>query len=352
MSVTVDFRSDNVGTASPEILEAIVEANRGPAAAYGEDDWSARLDALYSDLFETAVRVFPVSTGTVANAVSLSALTPPYGTIFCHQSAHIHTSEAGAPEFFTGGAKLTLLPGRDHRLDAGELSRVIAQWGVGQRHRVKPAAISLTQASEYGTVYRLDELRAIGAAAQDASLRLHMDGARFANALVALDCTPAQMTWRTGVDILSFGATKNGGLNADAIVLFDITLADDLAYRLRRAGQTWSKMRYAAAQLIAYVQDGLFLRSAKRANAIAGRLARGLNGMPQVELLAAVEANELFVRMPESVVERLLREGFLFHRRAPDIIRLVCRMDGSEDEVDRLLSAARRASATLGDDSG
>jgi threonine aldolase len=241
-----------------------------------------------------------------------------------------------------------LLPGRDYRLEVNELVQAITSAGVGQRHRVQPAAVSVTQATEHGTVYKLEELKAIEAAARKASLRLHMDGARFTNALVTLGCTPAQMTWRVGVDVLALGATKNGGLSAEAIVVFNPGLTEDLAFRLRRAGQTWSKMRFAAAQLIAYVEDGLFLRSAKRANSLALRLANGLRHMPHMTLLAPVEANELFIRTSEDIIERLAQEGFLFHRRATNIIRLVCRMDGSEQEIDSFLSAAGRACGALG----
>jgi threonine aldolase len=207
----IDFRSDNVGIVCPEILEALRTVNVGSAAAYGDDDWSRELNARFSALFETDVTVFPVATGTAANAIALAAMTPPYGTVFCHETAHIHTSEAGATEFFSGGAKLTVLGGPAYRLEVDGLARAIANAGRGYRHKVQPAAVSVTQATEFGTVYRQHELEAIGQISRDAALHFHMDGARFANALVALGCAPADITWRIGVDALSFGATKNGG---------------------------------------------------------------------------------------------------------------------------------------------
>jgi threonine aldolase len=339
----IDFRSDNVATVSPRIVAAMQDANSGPAASYGEDVWSRRLDERFSALFERDVKVFPVSTGTAANALSLSVLTPPYGAIYCYREAHIQTSEAGAAELFSGGAKLALLSGDGFRIHAEDLKHAIASAGVGVRNKPQPAAVSVTQATEYGTLYRLPELKAIGEVARAARLRVHMDGARFANALVGLSCSPADMTWRAGVDILSFGATKNGGMNTEAIVVFDPSLVEDLSYRLRRAGQTWSKMRFSAAQLLAYVEDDLFIQSARRANALAARLAAGVRELPAVRLVAPVEANEVFLELPPATIDGLIADGFLFFRRAANMIRLVCRFDGAEEEVDALLAALRRS---------
>lgn len=339
---TIDFRSDNVGTVSPSILAAIEAANRGPESSYGEDTWSRRLDERFSALFETEVKVFPVSTGTAANALSLSVLTPPYGAVFCHREAHIQTSEANAAELFSGGAKLALLTGDGFRIHAADLKQAIATAGVGVRNKPQPAAVSVTQATEYGTLYRLPELRDIGQVARAAKLKFHMDGARFANALVGLSCSPADMTWRNGVDILSFGATKNGGMNTEAIVVFDGSLVEDLSYRLRRAGQTWSKMRFSAAQLLAYVEDNLFLKSARHANALAARISAGVSQLPGARLVAPVEANEVFLELPAAAIEGLIADGFLFFRRSASMIRLVCRFDGTEEEVDALLAALNR----------
>lgn len=333
-----NFRSDNVATVSPEILRAIEAANTGPAASYGDDEYSALLNRRLSELFETETWVFPVATGTAANALALSACTRPYGAIYCHDEAHIHTSEAAATEAFTGGAKLIPLRGEDYRLTAEGLRRALASAGRGVRNKSQPDAISITQASEYGTVYRLDEIAAIGALARDADLSVHMDGARFANALMTLRCSAADMTWRAGVDILSFGATKNGAMSADAIVVFDRDLVEPLAYRLRRAGQTWSKMRFSAAQLLAYVEDGLFLRLAAHANALAARLGSGLVALPGVSLAAPVEANLVFVCLPQQTIAWLAGAGLKFARRGDDTVRFVTRFDATEAEVDEVIA--------------
>lgn len=333
----VDFRSDNTASVSPEIIAATLAANSGTAAAYGDDEVSRRLDDRFSELFGTRVTVFPISTGTAANALSLSALTPPYGAIFCHKFAHIHTSEAGATELLTGGAKLIALEGDGFRLHAPTLAEAVASAGIGVRNRSQPAAVSVTQATEFGTLYRLDELAAIGAVARANNLKVHMDGARFANALAALGCSPADVTWRAGVDILSFGCAKNGGLNTDAIVVFNRAITEDLAFRVRRAGHTWSKMRFPAAQLLAYVEGDLFLRSARRANALAARLAAQLGRVQGVRLVAPVEANELFLELPETSIDRLSKSGVLFFRRGARLIRLVCRFDGTDEEIDRFV---------------
>jgi threonine aldolase len=338
----IDFRSDNVGPASPEIIAAIQAANSATATSYGEDRTSAALNERYSELFETSVTVFPVATGTAANALALAACVRPYGGVYCHEQAHILTSEGAATEAFSGGARLVPVKGEGFRLQARELEQVLPTPGNLPRHRPQPNVVSATQATEYGTVYRLDELAAIAAIAQRQGLRFHMDGARIANALARLGCSAAAMTWRSGVDVLSFGATKNGGLNAEAIVVFDSSLVEDLSYRLRRAGQVWSKMRFAAAGLLGYVENGLFLRSAARANALAARLDAGLRAIPVARVIAPVEANLVFVELPEAVVAALEAEGFLFFRRGPRLIRLVCRFDGSDEDVDRFLEAVHR----------
>jgi len=338
----INFRSDNVATACPEILEALVAANHGTEASYGDDTYSARLNRRFSEFFETAVTVFPVSTGTAANALSLASCARPWGAIYCHEQAHIHTAEGGATEAFTGGTKLLALPGANFRLEPGRVREALQRAERGVRNRPQPDAVSLTQASEYGTVYRQDEIAAIGAAAREHGVRVHMDGARFANALATLGCTPADMTWRAGVDILSFGCTKNGGMGAEAIVVFDPALVEPLSYILRRSGQTWSKMRFAAAQLLAYVHDDLYLRLARHANALAARLGQGLAQLPGVSLAAPVEANLVFAALPAPAVEALEASGARFARRPGGVIRLVTRFDGTEDEVERFLARARQ----------
>lgn len=336
-AASLNFRSDNVATVAPEILRALDAVNHGLAASYGDDEYSALLNRKFSQLFETEVAVFPVSTGTAANALSLATCARPYGAIYCHEEAHIHTSEGGATEAFSGGAKLITLSGANGKLIPQTVAAALRQAERGMRNRPQPDAVSITQATEYGTVYRRDEVDAIGTSARDAGIRFHMDGARFANAMVTLRCSAAEATWRSGVDILSFGATKNGAMGADAIVVFKRELAEPLSYRLRRAGQTWSKMRFAAAQLIAYVEDGLFLRLASHANELASQLGRELSALPGVRLIAPVEANLVFVAMAAPAIEALSAAGVRFARRRGGVIRLVTRFDGTRGEVDQLI---------------
>ncbi|WP_426609781.1 threonine aldolase family protein [Bradyrhizobium sp. McL0616] len=338
-----NFRSDNVAPVSPEILQAITEANRGPVASYGDDDYSKLLNHRFSTLFETEVTVFPVATGTAANALSLAACARPYGAIYCHEEAHVHTAEGGATEAFTGGAKLLTLPGRHFRIEPSILREALAGTAWGVRNRSQPDAVSITQASEFGTIYSLAEIAEISAIARDRNLSVHMDGARFANGLARLGCSPADMTWRAGVDILSFGATKNGAMSADAIVVFDRDLVEPLSYRLRRAGQTWSKMRYASAQLLAYIEDRLYLRLAAKANAVAARLGGGLATLPGVRLVAPVEANLVFINLPALVVNRLAASGLQFARRGQEVIRFVARFDSTEQDADDVIALVHRA---------
>ena len=338
----IDFRSDNTGRAAPEILDALIRANQGTALGYGADDWTARLQDRFSELFETPVRVFPVATGTAANALSLAAVSPSWGLVYCSDLAHINTSEANAAGFFGGGLKLVPVEGTHGRIDAGALAARLAALPPGAIHRGQPAAVNLTQASDLGAVYRLDDIRALADVAKSRGLKVHMDGARFANALVSLGCSPAEMSWRAGVDILSFGATKNGGALCDAIVVFAPELADGLAVQVRRAGQVWSKMRFASAQLMAYVEDGLWLSLAQASNAAAARIAAAITGLPGLRLVAPVEANELFLELSSAVIDALERDGFLFYRRSATLARFVCRFDLTAAEADELVAALRR----------
>jgi threonine aldolase len=345
------FRSDNVAPVSAEILHALANANHGTAAPYGNDEWTALLQRRFSELFEREVDVFPVATGTAANALSVASIARPWGGIYCHELAHIHKTEGGATEAFTGGAKLVALPGRDCKLDPSALTEAVLRAERGARYAPQPDAVSITQASEHGTVYTLEEIAAIGKCARDAAIQVHMDGARFANSLVTLGCPPAEATWRRGVDILSFGATKNGGMAADAIVVFNRTLAEPLSYWLRRAGQTWSKMRFAAAQLIAYIEDDLYLRLASKANARAKRLGQGLAALPGVRLVAPVQANLVLAEMPEPAIELLVAAGVRFARYPGSVIRLVTHFDCTESEVDEFIGLARRSIASAAGDS-
>jgi len=339
----VNFCSDNASGAAPQILRALEAANSGAAMPYGEDDTTRRVAARLAEIFETEAAVFPVATGTAANALALSVMAPPYGAIYCHALAHIHVDECGAPEFYTGGAKLIPLAGAHGKLDPATLKDAIKDAGVV--HAVQPAALSLTQASESGTVYSPAEVGALAEVARTHGLGLHMDGARFANALVSGNYSPAELTWKAGVDALSFGATKNGALGAEAVILFKPELARAFAYRRKRGGHLFSKMRFLSAQLDAYLGDDLWLRNARHANALAARLAEGLAALPGASLCHPVEANEIFARLPEAVIAGLLDEGFAFYLWGPEAereVRLVVSFNTDPKDVDAFLAAARR----------
>jgi threonine aldolase len=336
------YLSDNAAGASPEILDAVAAAAGGLAAPYGHDALSTAVTGRLAAVFEHAVDVFPVNTGSAANGLALAALTPPWGGILGHPDAHITTDEAGAPEFFTGGAKILHVGGPHAKIDPGRLRAAVAR-RRGDVHSVQPAVLSLTQATEAGGVYTLAELRELSAVARDAGLRVHMDGARFANALVALGATPAEMTWRLGVDVLSFGATKNGAMTADALVCFDPGLATELAYRHKRGGQLTSKMRFQTAQLAAYLGDDLWLRNARQANGMARRLRDGLREVAAVDVLGDPAANILFCRFPTSLSRALHERGFAFHddRWEPGTVRLVTTFAHGAGDIDALLAAVR-----------
>ena len=339
------FLSDNAAGVSPAILDAIAKANTGDAAAYGDDAWTRSLDARFEEFFGRRVQCFLVGTGTAANALALAALSPPWGAVFCHEEAHVAVDECGAPELFTGGAKLLALPGRDGKLTLDGLQRSLAGFRIGDQHQAQPAAVSLSQSTEAGTVYRPDEIAAIAEWAHAQGLRVHMDGARFANAAVGLGCAPADITWRASVDILSFGATKNGALAAEAVIVFDPALAKDFLFRRKRAGHLFSKSRFFAAQFLAYLEDDLWRRNAAHANRMAAALANGLGKLPGVALAHPVEANEVFVRIPDALAAFLRGQGFLFHDWPPagsGKRRLVASPTTAEADVDALLAAAAR----------
>jgi len=341
-----DFSSDNISGIAPEILDAIAAANVGTVHSYGDDPLTHRLTAVVREIFETDCAVFPVATGTAANSLSLAVLTPPYGGVFCHADAHIEKDECGAPEFFCAGAKLLTIPGAHGRIDVGRLEAAHEAATARGVHNVRPAAISVSQATEWGTVYAPADIAGLAEFGRRKNLGLHMDGARFANALVNLGCTPAAATWKAGVKILSLGATKNGALAAEAVILFDASLAEALEYRRKRAGQLFSKMRFCAAQFLAWFQDGRWLRYAANANNAASRLAAGLEKLPGVGLVAPVQANELFVALPEAAAARLEAAGFGFYRwPAPPgvdaaVIRLVTAWNTTDEDADHFLAAA------------
>lgn len=343
-----NFASDNIVPAAPEILEALIAANSGVVHSYGDDALTQKLTEVARDVFEhDQLAIYPVSTGTAANSLALACLTPPFGAVYCHQSAHINTDECGAPEFFTGGAKLLGLASPDGKLHPSQLDAPLAHARDMGVHHVRPAVLSLTQATEWGTVYNVMELAALGAAAREGGLALHMDGARFANAVVHLDTTPAALTWRAGVQVLSLGATKNGALAAEAVICFDPALGAEFERRRKRAGHLWSKTRFLSAQLLAYFHDGLWLRLASQANTMAQRLAFGLDDFG-LKLEQAVEANEVFVRLPQFVIDGLFAAGFEFYlwpHSGGDpmpLARLVCAYDVQPRDVDGLLAAVRK----------
>ena len=335
---TLEFRSDNCGRVAPEIIEAISRANHGSAIGYGADDLTLQLNTRLSEIFETQVRVFPIPTGTGANALALASVGTPFGAVFCSPEAHINTSECNAVGFFGSGLKVTPIDGIHGKVCPDSLEKNLHSAGFGQAHKSQPVAVNLVQATDLGAVYSVAEIQRISALAREKNLTVHMDGARFANALAYLGCTPAEMTWKSGVDILSLGVTKNGGLLSDAIVVFNPAVADKINFHLRRGGMIWSKMRFASAQILAYVQNDLWLRLAKQSNLAAQQLAAGINNIPGARLIAPVQANELFAEMRAQSLDQLAQHGVLFYRRGPELARFVCRWETTEEEVQSLLS--------------
>ena len=331
-----EFRSDNTGGVAPELLEALVAANTGTAAPYGDDDFTRAMTARFREVFEHEVTALPIATGTGANCVALAGLANPYGSIYCHETAHINVYECGAPEFFTG-AKLVGLGGADYKLHATDLESALQLAGRGNPTRVQPFALNLTQPTDFGTLYSLEEIHALCAVAHRHGLLVHLDGARFANAVAALGCTPAEMTWRAGVDVVSFGATKNGAMNAEAVLVFDATIAAKLPYLMKRGGQVLSKARFVSAQLARYLADDRWLERARRANANAAGLARRMRAIPGVQLVGSVDINMLFVRMPEAAVAALDAGPFRYYKLGRDL-RFVCRHDQEPAGMDALVA--------------
>lgn len=330
----MNFRSDNTAPAAPEIIAALTRVNENAAPAYGEDQWSKLLDEKFSALFERDVRVFTVASGTAANAISVASLAPPWGAVLCHREAHIECDECGAAEFYSGGAKLVLIDGEAAKITPPALEEAIARNARGI-HSVVPAAVSVSQTTERGAVYKPAEIAALGQVAKRAGLGLHMDGARLGNAVAALGCKPADVTWRAGVDLLSFGATKNGAIAAEAIVCFDLARAEEIARRRKRSGHLFSKGRFVAAQLLAYLEDDLWLRLAKRSNALAARLGEAAAG----HLSHPAESNQVFIRPGVAGVEKLRAGGAEFYdwgAAGSGEARLVVSWNQSEADVDAM----------------
>lgn len=345
----MNFASDNVRGVAAPILRALSEGMGGSVPAYGADPVTGDLEPLFADLFGCPVAVLPVATGGAANGLALSALSPPYGGIFCHEEAHIAVDECGAPEFFTGGAKLILLPGAAGKIDPAALQSAIERTGHRGLHGVKAATLSLTQLTEHGTAYSAAEIGALSGIARRHGMAVHMDGARFANAVAGLEADPADLTWRAGVDMLSFGATKNGCLMAEAVIAFNPTNAmrRDLAYRRKRAGQLVSKHRFLALQLRAYLADGLWLDLARRANRQAARLAEGLSRLPGIDLLYPVDGNEVFIEMAPCLAKTLADKGVGMNQWPDGTWRLVTAFDTDPADVDRALALAKEATQAV-----
>ncbi len=346
----MNFRSDNEVGAHPAIIEAVGRAfTSGTAPSYGADDWTQRVEQRLRDLFQRPDLVaFPVVTGTAANALSLACCTPPWGAIFCHPAAHISVDEANAPEFYASGAKLCAVDGPAGKIDPRKLAATLAEPVYGVVHHPQPAAVSITQATECGTVYGPEEVAAIATSTHRHGLMLHMDGARFGNALAYVGCTPAELSWKAGVDVLSFGATKNGAIAAEAVIFFNANLAREFEFRRKRGGHLLSKMRFLSSQLEAYLTDGLWLANARHANAMARRLVAGLTPLKGTQLLYPVEANEIFVVLPARMNDALEAGGARYHpwpsdRPGERAFRLVTAFDTSAADIDKFLSIAKTA---------
>ena len=339
----VKFASDNVAGACPEVLDAIIRANEGDSTPYGNDQISTELQNKFSKIFEKDVIVFPTASGTAANALALSTMTPSFGNIYCHKLSHINTDECGAPEFYTGGGKLVTLQGIKGKITAEELDKAIT--GKGIVHHTQPSSVSITQVCESGEVYQLDEIKNISDVTHNHNLNMHMDGARFANALVSLDATPAEMTWKSGIDVLSFGATKNGCLAAEAIIFFNKDLVGNVAFLMKRAGHLLSKMRFVSAQLDAYISNDVWLKNARHANKMGKRLSEGLNNHSDINLSYPTEANEVFATFPKNKIEHLNSEGYTINEDEWDgkAVRLVTAWNTKDNDVEDFLEILKHS---------
>jgi threonine aldolase len=347
----VNFASDNTAPVAPAILDALAEANKGYARGYGNDDWTKDAERRLAELFERDVAVFLVPTGTAANALALAHVSPPWGVVLCHAQSHIATDECGAVEFFGGGLKLVGLSGEGGKIAPPVLEKALAGYGGHSPHQMIPSALSITQASEAGTIYRTDEIATLADIAHARSLALHMDGARFANALVRLNASPVQMTWRSGVDVLSFGATKGGALAAEAVVVFDPARATYLGERRKRAGHLLSKHRFIAAQFLAYLADDCWLKLARHANAMADRLAAQLTGAGLAPVWP-VEANLVFVILPRALDAKLQAAGAAYYVRSSEsldvgtdnvLARLVTSFATEDEDIERFVTLCKES---------
>jgi threonine aldolase len=345
----VNFASDNTAPIAPKILEALGAANSGYALGYGNDDWTRQVEKRFAEIFEHEVAVFLAPSGTAANALALAHVSPPWGVVLCHAQSHIMTDECGAVEFFGGGLKLVGLAGEGAKIAPQILQQALAGYGGHSPHQMIPSAVSITQASEAGTIYRTDEIAALAEIAHARSLALHMDGARFANALVRLNASAADMSWRSGVDILSFGATKGGAMAAEAVIVFDPARAAFLGERRKRAGQLLSKHRFMAAQMLAFLDRDYWLELARHANAKADRLARELAAIG-IKPLWPVEANLVFAALPHALDAKLRAAGAAYYVRPSDgldigagnvLVRMVTSFDTKDEDVSRFVALCK-----------
>lgn len=339
----MNFRSDTTAPAHPDVIAALSAVNTGFAPSYGADPVSARVKAELREIFETDLEVLFTVSGTASNALALSILATPDSMILCHDEAHIQRDERGAPEFFTNGAKLLPLKGDHAKIDPASLSATLGEWPADFVHGTPPQVLSISQLNESGGAYTLDELDALIAPAKDAGLKIHMDGARFTNALATLGCSPADVSWKRGVDVLCLGATKNAALAAEAVILFPSVMErfGALQARQKRAGHMLPKMRYVAAQFDAWLKDGLWLSLARDANAAGQRLADGLSALPGCKLAHPCDGNEVFVRLSPEVVARLNAAEAGFYAWPDGSARFVASWCTADDEIEAVLRAAR-----------
>lgn len=340
------FASDNYSGMCPEALAAMIEANEHHEISYGNDTWTEKASSLIREVFEADCEVFFVFNGTASNSLSLASLCQSYHSVLCHEMAHIEVAECGAPEFFANGSKVLLVPGENGKIDPQLIERAATR--RTDFHYPKARVLSLTQATEEGTVYSLDELKALRDVARRFNLRIHMDGARFANAVASLGVAPKEVTWRAGVDVLCFGGTKNGIAVGEAVVFFDRELAREFDYRCKQGGQLASKMRFLSAPWAAVLREGAWLRHARHANAMAKRLEAALRPLPRVEIAYPVQANAVFARMPQEVVKGMRERGWRFytHVGLPGEARLMCSWDTSEQDVDGFAADVKELTAS------
>jgi len=340
------FASDNYAGICPEAWAAMTEANADHEISYGNDSWTQKAADLIRQVFEKDCEVFFVFNGTAANSLSLASLCQSYNSILCHELAHVEVAECSGPEFFANGSKVLLLRGANGKIDPEEIVRAATK--RMDFHYPKPRALSLTQATEEGTVYSLKEIKALTELARKHGLRVHMDGARFANAIVALNASPAEVTWKSGVDVLSFGSTKNGLAVGEAVVFFDRELAREFDYRCKQAGQIASKMRFLSAPWVGLLRDGAWLHHAKQSNAMARRLESGISGLPGVEIAYPVESNAVFARMSTELIEGMRARGWRFytHVGGANEARLMCSWDTTPDDVDGFAADLRELTKT------